>query len=260
MLQEQFLLYSWWCLDYTPGMKHIYRIIIATLVLFALPLSASADSERIRKEFFNRLRNEKEFGAYELDIDVRRGVLTARGTVASELARSRVGEIAETIAGVSTVDNRVQINGRAVTAVNAPPSGSLAEKILRRVESEIGKENFSLQVAERGQEVILTGTVDTTAGGQTIARIASDMATGRTVTNQLVVREQVLTDSELVSRVLTALKQEPLIRTEDLKISASRGIVEIEGIRPNHREIDRILSVVVMVEGVRDVRSRLTIG
>ena len=226
------------------------------IVLLLVPAMSRADSERIRAEFFDRLKAEKNFGAYDLDVDVRRGIFTATGSVASEVSRARIDEIAETIAGVDTVANRVVVSGM-VPRLLAPVAGSIGEKILAQVKIEVTRENYALQIAEDDTKVTLIGTVDTTEGSRKIGRIAADLAMGKKVINQIVVREEALTDEQLRARVLAALNREPLINTNDLKIAASRGVIEIAGERSNHRDIDRILSVIVMVDGVKDVRSSM---
>lgn len=234
--------------------------LVTFISLLATP-KVYADSERIRSEFFNRLKIEKDFGPYELEVDARRGIVTITGNVANEISRARLTEIAEAIAGVDTVDNKVTVAGRPpVSTSGASIATTVGEKIISRAKQELTKESYSLQVAENDNEVILKGSVGTTSGSEKIARIARESAPHATIRNQLVITEEVVTDEQIKNRVLAALKTEPLIKSDDLKISVDHGIVEIEGVRPNHREIDRILSVVVMVDGVRDVRSRLRQG
>lgn len=244
-------------------------VLIALCALSLVPTGAFADSDRIRKEISDRVKAEQDFGSHDIDIDVRRGLVTITGNVSSEVSRARLTEIAEVVAGVDEVKNLVTVQGRwpstnavgvNTSPISASAVNSLADKITSRARQELTKENFSLHVSQSGNELLLKGQVDTTEGAQRIRRIAEEEAPQRVIRNQLVVTEEVVTDDQIRSRVLTALNKEPLIKTDDLQISVKDAIVSIEGVRPNHREIDRILSVVVMVEGVKDVKSLLKQG
>jgi len=50
------------------------------------------------------------------------------------------------------------------------------------------------------------------------------------------------------------------LNTSGLEVTTSSGIVTLRGSRPNFREIDRLLSIALMVEGVREVKSEMTIN
>ena len=238
-------------------MKILKSAMLVSALFFFLQSSVFADSQQIRRDFFLRLEKEQNFGSYNLDIEVIAGVVTARGNVSSAISKARVSEIAESLKGVSRVINEVEV---VPTEPGATKGISVADLIVERTQRELTKESYRLNVALQGKEVILKGTVDTLSGARKIVQIAESTAPGLIVKNQMLVKEEVLTDNELRDRVLKALALDPQIQISDLIIRAENGIVHVSGSRPEHRSIDRILSTVIMVEGVKDVKSSVVIG
>ena len=55
------------------------------------------------------------------------------------------------------------------------------------------------------------------------------------------------------------LATESLGSVRNLEVTAHNGTVTVAGDADNHRDIDKVLSTVLMVEGVKDVRSVMTI-
>jgi osmotically-inducible protein OsmY len=236
-------------------MFRIALLIIAAVLFLRAPLYA--DSQQIRRDFFAQLEREKNFGGYSLDIEVIAGVVTARGNVSNAISKARVSEIALSLKGVRRVINEVEVI--PTTQAGAQPH-SIAQLITERTRRELTSEGYSLNVLLEGKDIVLQGTVDTVKGARQIVAIAESSAPGSVVRNQLVVKEEVLTDSELRSRVLKALALDEQIRTDDLTIRAENGVIYIAGSRPEHRSIDRILSTVIMVDGVKDVKSSVVIS
>ncbi|RIL05988.1 MAG: hypothetical protein DCC75_11235, partial [Proteobacteria bacterium] len=54
-----------------------------------------------------------------------------------------------------------------------------------------------------------------------------------------------------------ALNAHPEIDISGITVNTRNGVVTISGVRPSHRDRDRILSVALMVEGVREIESEL---
>ena len=239
-------------------MKIAQSILLIVTLSILVPLSAFADSQQIRRDFFKRLEKEQDFGGYNLDLEVIAGVVTARGSVSSAVSKARVSEIAASLKGVSRVINEVEViaSSRGATTHGI----SSADLIVERTRRELTKENYSLKVALEGKDIVLKGTIDTLSGSQKIVQIAQSIAPGSLVRNQLIVKEEVLTDNELHGRVLKALALDPQIQVNDLTIRAENGVIHIAGSRPEHRSIDRILSTVIMVDGVKDIKSSVVIG
>lgn len=67
-----------------------------------------------------------------------------------------------------------------------------------------------------------------------------------------------LSDRELKENILTVLNKEG-ISTDHLIVLVKSGVVSIRGDQQNHRRIDEILSITLMVPGVEDIKSEMTI-
>lgn len=135
-----------------------------------------------------------------------------------------------------------------------------------------------LQTGELDRHVVrLAGTVSSEQDRQRIREIAEQTPWVRRVENQLRVgkmnaaaaarpslstpplKKHPIPDSELVARVRDALRTVQGIDSEVIGIQASQGTVWLSGSFDSHRQIDSILSEALMVPGVEDVRSAMTI-
>src|SRR5262249_8682747 len=110
-----------------------------------------------------------------------------------------------------------------------------------------------------GGQVFLQGQVPTERNRSAIEETTRQVPGVDTITDEISVREPP-TDSELVARVQDALSTSGEVNTGGLIITASEGVVSFQGNRQNHEDIDRILSIALMVPGVRDIKSEMTLG
>ena len=70
----------------------------------------------------------------------------------------------------------------------------------------------------------------------------------------------VASDAELEKSIVIAIEAAEGIRMDTVKVSVQDGVATFSGHVKNHREIDRILADALMVEGVQDIRSNVTVG
>lgn len=68
-----------------------------------------------------------------------------------------------------------------------------------------------------------------------------------------------LDDTVITTRVKSALLADQDIKGFDIKVETRKGMVLLSGFVDNQSQIDRVMSVTRIVEGVRDVENRMTL-
>lgn len=229
--------------------------VLACAYLWAVSPAGAQSSSTIRKRFFQAVEAEPNFGPYDITADVRYGAVTLTGSVASSLSKERAAEIARSLAGVREVSNLLEIAGGGAVEQAAPGRIDL-QAFRERILSDRSLSGAALNVSARGNVLTLSGTVGSISDKERIERMAREVPGIDRIDNQLSI-PPALTDRELTERVEAALRANPDIDVEGIHIDSKNGVVTLSGSRPNHRDRDRILSVTLMVEGVREVRSEL---
>jgi osmotically-inducible protein OsmY len=137
--------------------------------------------------------------------DVRNGVATLNGTVASEADKQRAEQIARRVEGVTRVRNALVVEGRpsAGASVGSSAGASVGERLEQRTRSVGPSTNEAIasrlradarltqrdiDVRTRGDVITLTGEVQSVAEKEAAGRIAAETATGTEVRNRLNVR------------------------------------------------------------------------
>jgi osmotically-inducible protein OsmY len=137
--------------------------------------------------------------------DVRNGVATLNGTVASETDKQRAEQIARRVEGVTRVRNALVVEGRpsAGATTGSSPGSSVAqhleqrtravgpstnEAIASRLRADARLAQRDIDVRSRSDVITLTGDVESVAEKETAGRIAAEAAAGAEVRNRLTVR------------------------------------------------------------------------
>jgi osmotically-inducible protein OsmY len=127
--------------------------------------------------------------------DVRNGVATLNGTVATEADKQRAEQLARRIEGVTRVRNELVVEGAASGGQRfAPkervPAASTDGTIASRLHADTRLAQRDIDVHERNDVITLTGEVQTVAEKETAGRIAAEAAPGAEVRNRLSVRSK----------------------------------------------------------------------
>lgn len=226
----------------------------AALLLVTAP-DATASPERnilTHQRLANQIA-EAGIGWHELDITVRQGRAEINGTVASEAARNKVLEIARNNPGVSELKSDIRVD-RSRDGSSLP----LAQEIDRRVASESQLSGYSLTISVTDNVATLTGSARTQSDRARIEQLAASTPGITSVVNKLEL-PAAPTDVALERRLVEALSGEPQVSQGGINISVREGVAYFEGSASNHRDLDRILSSALMVDGVKGVRSEVRI-
>lgn len=146
---------------------------------------------------------------FDIDTDVKNGVVHLTGSVESEIDRDLAGEIAKSIDGVSDVKNDLTIDkARARTARDDNASherssfrqsvsnATLTAKVKTQLLANSNTSGMAVNVDSDSGNVTLSGTVDSDEEKELIARIAANTSGAESVDNQLMVEYEPEEDAE----------------------------------------------------------------
>lgn len=226
----------------------------AALVGVGCAMSSSrTESAAIRQTIIDRIDHAPDFGPHEITVEARDGHVMIEGTVGSERDRTTVEDIARTTAGVKEVTSNIGVRPRLGTLyVETVP----VERIRQRIRESLGaNKQFDLQIESRGGVVKLRGLVPTGADRRAVVQAIREIP-GVTRVNDADVSLYIMpSDRELESRIRSAFYTDNIPGADNVTIAVNDGIATLAGVRSTHGEIDRILSVATMVDGVKSVRS-----
>lgn len=196
-------------------------------------------------------------GKHSIETKYSSGKLTVSGYVSSEKEKEKVIEQLGHLQGISEVDNQLTVGKESNGSTD--DSVTVRRAVLNEIRQLKGLGTYSLEVRPSdSNEILLEGKV---ASYQDKTRIEDaarrHIGTGKLTSNLTI---KALSEPDLAANVLGALKKESDIDLTGVSVKANKeGIVTFSGSRPNHREIDRILSIANMVDGVTEVKSEMTI-
>lgn len=84
-------------------------LLLATLAAWGAAAADPVDDDTIYDRVRQRLYNDPDVKGYNIGIQVRDGVVTLTGTVASEKIRSKAEKISRKVSGVKQVINKLQV-------------------------------------------------------------------------------------------------------------------------------------------------------
>lgn len=140
--------------------------------------------------------------------------------------------------------------------------GGVMDPVVERVRIAIGKRvvesTYSVRILNFTDYLLLQGEVDSEQGREQILSVAREVG-AKPVRDELRLRPA-LTDEQIASGVRQALTGEHPSLAKRIKVEVREGTAYLTGDLRNHREVDELLSTTLMVAGVRDIRSDITLA
>ena len=229
-------------------------VLLSLLSLLIVSLPCPAQSYATRTAIIEEINRHPELGAHEIEVDARSGRIILNGTVAKETDRILIGEIARTQAGVDLVENRLM-----VASPNMVASSGALDDMKAALRREPGLKNYSVSITQENDKFILNGKAGTEREAELVEQTARRYAGPVPVVSNITA-PPAPTDAEISTRVAQALHDDPEVNMNGIEYRVENGRVYFSGHKANHREIDRILTITLMVPGVKDVRSAVETG
>jgi hyperosmotically inducible protein len=191
-------------------MKHIKLTLAAALTASLLGAPAFAGdrsaSDTVSDAWIDgsvetALLFSQHLNNFEIDTDVKDGVVTLSGAVESDVDRDLAGEIAKGISGVHSVDNQLTVDGKPSKIAVVKSKASAEARDFRQwfddvsttaaVKSKLLANNnthgLKINVTTQSDVVSLEGTVKSEQEAELAETIASNVAGIERVENRLVV-------------------------------------------------------------------------
>ena len=117
--------------------------------------------------------------------------------------------------------------------------------------------SYSIKYNLNKHRAYLEGQVPHEADRAEVEQIFRQYYSGRIDNNLRLIKD--MNGDELVRRIRAALTADDVPDVYNINITTQGGVVHLSGSRPSHRDVDRILSIVLNVPGVDEAKAeRLT--
>ena len=138
------------------------------------------------------------------------------------------------------------------------PYNRPVDQVLREIQKGVRDARYSIKVTDFDDAILLEGEVDSDKTRQEMVRVAHGAA-AKPVRDELRIRPA-LSDSRIAERVRGALQQDYPQLASRVQVEVRNGVAYLSGNLGSHREVDELLSTALMVEGVTDIKSNITLA
>lgn len=233
-------------------MTAVSMTIAAALVVSLLGFAVAAEREVTDMGITNAVEDGVLYSPAvdlnDITVRTREGVVTLSGSVPSLLAKERAARLAETVKGVRSVVNTVEVI----------PHAKLSDWEIERDAEEAllydaATESFEVDVEVQGGVATLTGWVDSFQEKALSARVVKGVRGVRGVENQLRIEySEKRPDSEIRKDVRKALRWDALVDNGLIQVDVDGGKVILSGVVGSAAEMRRA-RVDAWVNGVQSV-------
>ena len=143
------------------------------------------------------------------------------------------------------------------------------KQIESKVESEYGVGKYSIDMEYFRGDIILKGTVSSKEVKDKIGEIALSVPKVVSIRNLLAIDpsfadktkmiSQQRTDDMIEAELAKYLSDDRDVHISNFSIDIDNGIATLRGDAPSFKEVDKVLSIALMTDGVRDIINRLTV-
>jgi len=130
--------------------------------------------------------------------------------------------------------------------------------VLRKIKAQVRDARYNIRATDTGDAIMLEGEVDSEQSRRQILQVASS-ATAKRIREELRIRPGP-SDSQIAEHLRDALRKDYPQLADRIQVEVRGGIAYLSGDLRSHREVDELLSTALMVEGVTDIRSDITLG
>ncbi len=234
--------------------SNTFVLILTAILFFTGPLHALQWGE-LEQEIKATIESLK-LGRHSIETKYASGSLTVSGYVSSTSEKDRVVRALSNLKAISEVKDELEIKNEGTS------SGVLEESLrkgaLDSIKRLVGLGTYEVDLQSEGSRLILNGSAATERDLTRIAEAVRTAAGVRSIDNRMKIAPPP-SDDEVETSIWQALQKNEDLDVEGISIKSRGGIVTVTGTRTNHREVDRILSVVNMAHGVREVKSHMTL-
>lgn len=237
-------------------------------------LAAQLDAARQEGSIWTAFALNRHLNPYPLDIDVADGKVTLAGQVESDAQKDLAEQVALSIDGIESVDNRIEVD--AETKEGEPPSlvqhledASLAATVKSKLLWNSNTRGLDIRVRSENGAITLSGHAQTPAAKELAGQLASHTDGVRDVFNHLSIstadssssevqvavdeaRENI-SDGWITSKVKASFLYSRNLDAMNISVTTNDGLVSLRGSVLSNAEKRLAVEVARNIRGVRGV-------
>ncbi len=212
---------------------------------------------QIQQDVLRELAWDTRVDPTEIGVEVKGGVVTLSGIVASWAKKLAAEEAAHRVSGVLDVANDVIVH---VEGAEVPTDAEIATAVRNALRWDVFVPDDRIQSTVANGVVTLTGDVETFAQREDAERAVTNLAGVRLVFNEIAVASMEVTPETLRDAIHAALERHADRDAERLQLDIEGGRVTLHGSVHSWREREAIVGAVTGTRGVETVVDRLRLA
>jgi osmotically-inducible protein OsmY len=214
--------------------------------------------EQIKKAVVDILYWDSRVDASDIDVEVKEGIVTLRGTVPSYAIKEAALFDVWKIPGVKKVNNNSFV--RFPTSAKTLSDSEIEMNIAKLLGWNDSTRDENIHVKVKKGEVTLEGHVDAYWKLFRAQQLASDVVGVVDIENKLaVVPTEAVTDQIIATDIMNAIDRNYIVNTDDVDVKTKDGIVTLSGKLPTRAACEAALECAYNTNGVKGVKDRLHI-
>ena len=241
------------------------RFLTTGVCLFSLAIALNACSIATTAQLPENIKAEvahlnPPLQGYSLDVIAHtRGAIEISGYVSSEVDKQRVLAAAKSVVGVTTIQDNLSV--KEGLATSAEVASKFQGPIFQKLEDELIGAQYLVSIVDRSGDVVVQGSVDSLlTKGRIIEVVKAVVGSNARVVDEVKLAAAP-SDRWISDQVTSEIKKRFPSWSDKVSVrGVSKGIVTLAGALGDHWDVDSVLASVVMVPGVKDLRSEITIN
>ena len=237
-------------------------------------LSAQLDAARQEGSIWTAFALNRHLNPFKLDIDVEDGAATLNGKVENDVQKELAEQVALSIDGIDSVDNRIEassdaVEGDAPSMVQRLEDASLAATVKSKLLWNSNTRGLDIQVKSETGNITLSGHAQTPAAKELAGQLAANTDGVREVFNHLSIstadssgsevqttlneaRENI-SDGWITSKVKASFLYSRNLDALNISVNTDDGLVSLRGSVLSSAEKRLAVEIARNIRGVRGV-------
>lgn len=220
------------------------------------------DDQTLQSQVRDQLASNPAFSG--INVTANKGVVTLEGTVASKEDRQQAKKMAQSVAGVKSVKDKLTVASSTTTP--APTSrwmslqSSSSNGTTQPSSSSSGSATQESKGSSAGQSSSQTGTYPSTSGSQSSGQTGSSTSQSSSGMPQSGASASTADSSTLQNQIQNALKNEPTLAADSITVSVTDSAVELSGTAATKKDKQTAKRIAQSYAGNRKVKDDITVS
>ncbi|MCX5806730.1 MAG: BON domain-containing protein [Proteobacteria bacterium] len=250
-------------------MKVMYRVVLMVAAVALLAISMPVHASKVDDRIESSARKSYVFKTYlqadDIKIKSMDGVVTLTGTVSEESHKSLARETVANLAGVKSVDNKLEVKGES-PAENSDPwvtmkvkSALLFHRSVSGIKTEVNvKDGIVTLQGEATSQAQKDLTTEYAKDVDGVKDVKNDMTIAKTTKKERTVGQKI-DDVSITAQVKMMLLYHRSTSALNTSVTTKKGVVTLTGKAGNAAEKDLATKLVNDVNGVKNVKNLMII-